>query len=69
MNRVRGSGTITNKHLLPRKLNHSASEASTFEPDKFEDHYEQALTELINAKRQGKIINPKPRPVTKTSSI
>jgi DNA end-binding protein Ku len=36
--------------------------ASTFEPEKFEDHYEAALTELINAKRQGKSIAPKPRP-------
>src|SRR5213079_1908888 len=36
--------------------------ASTFEPEKFEDHYEAALTELINAKRQGKSIGPKPRP-------
>src|SRR2546429_9555256 len=27
-----------------------------------EDHYEEALTELINAKRQGKAIAHKPRP-------
>jgi len=32
-----------------------------FEPEKFEDHYEEALTELINAKLQGKIIGAKPR--------
>jgi DNA end-binding protein Ku len=43
------------KHIVNQR-------ASTFEPDKFEDHYEEALTELINAKRQGKTIGPKPRP-------
>lgn len=37
-------------------------EAADFEPEKFEDHYEAALTELINAKRNGKTIGPKPRP-------
>src|SRR5438309_2616748 len=26
------------------------------------DHYEEALTELINAKRQGKTVGPRPRP-------
>src|SRR5947209_16418424 len=36
--------------------------AGEFEPEKFEDHYEEALTELINAKRQGKAIAHKPRP-------
>ncbi len=29
---------------------------STFEPEKFEDHYEAALTQLINQKRGGKRI-------------
>src|SRR6201747_606736 len=43
------------KHIVNQK-------ASTFEPAKFEDHYEEALTELINAKRQGKAIASKPRP-------
>src|SRR6266404_9782382 len=43
------------KHIVNQK-------SSTFEPEKFEDHYEEALTELINAKRQGKTIGPKPRP-------
>src|SRR5437868_12820393 len=37
------------KHIVNQK-------AGEFEPEKFEDHYEQALTELINAKRQGKTI-------------
>ena len=36
--------------------------ASTFEPEKFEDHYEEALTELIDQKRSGKPITAKPRP-------
>src|SRR5882724_13551189 len=43
------------KHIVTQK-------AATFEPAKFEDHYEEALTELINAKRQGKTIGAKPRP-------
>jgi DNA end-binding protein Ku len=43
------------KHIVNQR-------ASTFEPEKFEDHYEEALTELINAKRQGKTIAAKPRP-------
>src|ERR1700675_2899671 len=43
------------KHIVNQK-------AADFAPEKFEDHYEEALTELINAKRQGKTIGPKPRP-------
>jgi DNA end-binding protein Ku len=43
------------KHIVTQK-------SATFEPEKFEDHYEEALTELINAKRQGKTIGAKPRP-------
>ena len=43
------------KHIVNQKT-------ADFEPDKFEDHYEEALTELINAKRQGKVISHKPRP-------
>src|SRR3977135_2067155 len=43
------------KHIVNQR-------ASTFEPEKFEDHYEEALTELINAKRQGRTIGSKPRP-------
>ena len=37
------------KHIVNQKT-------STFEPEKFEDHYEAALTELINQKRNGKPI-------------
>jgi hypothetical protein len=43
------------KHIVNQKT-------ADFEPERFEDHYEEALTELINAKRQGKTIGPKPRP-------
>ncbi len=43
------------KHIVNQK-------AANFEPEKFEDHYESALTELINAKCNGKTIGPKPRP-------
>jgi DNA end-binding protein Ku len=43
------------KHIVTQK-------AGTFEPAKFEDHYEEALTELINAKRNGKTVGQKPRP-------
>jgi DNA end-binding protein Ku len=42
------------KHIVNQR-------ASEFDPEKFEDHYEDALTELIT-KRQGKNIGPKPRP-------
>jgi DNA end-binding protein Ku len=43
------------KHIVNQKT-------SEFGPEKFEDHYEEALTELINAKRNGKTIAAKPRP-------
>ena len=43
------------KHIVNQKT-------STFEPEKFEDHYEAALTELINQKRSGKPIAAKARP-------
>lgn len=36
--------------------------AGTFDPGKFEDHYEAALVDLINQKRSGKTIRPKERP-------
>jgi DNA end-binding protein Ku len=43
------------KHIVNQK-------AADFEPERFEDHYEEALTELINAKRQGKTVGPRARP-------
>jgi DNA end-binding protein Ku len=36
--------------------------AGRFDPDKFEDHYETALVDLINQKRAGKVIRPAERP-------
>jgi len=39
-----------------------AQSAADFEPERFEDHYEEAPTELINAKRNGRTISTKPRP-------
>jgi DNA end-binding protein Ku len=43
------------KHIVNQK-------AADVDPEKFEDHYEEALTELINAKRNGRMIGAKPRP-------
>jgi DNA end-binding protein Ku len=43
------------KHIVNQK-------SGTFEPAKFEDHYESALVDLINQKRAGKPITPKERP-------
>src|SRR5262249_4960362 len=43
------------RHIVNQK-------SGSFEPEKFEDHYETALIELINQKRAGKPIRPKERP-------
>jgi DNA end-binding protein Ku len=43
------------RHIVTQKT-------GEFEPAKFEDHYEAALAELINAKRNGKTVGAKPRP-------
>ncbi len=43
------------KHIVEQKSGH-------FDPQSFEDHYEAALTELINQKRNGKTVAAKPRP-------
>ena len=43
------------KHIVNQK-------AGQFDPQKFEDHYETALVDLINQKRAGKPITPKERP-------
>jgi DNA end-binding protein Ku len=50
------------KDMLDLAKHIVTSKAADFEPEKFEDHYEEALTELINAKRNGKTVGPKPRP-------
>jgi DNA end-binding protein Ku len=43
------------KHIVNQK-------AGRFEPEKFEDHYEAALVDLINKKRAGQPITAKSRP-------
>ena len=43
------------RHIVNQKAGH-------FQPDKFEDQYETALIDLINAKRAGKPITAKERP-------
>lgn len=43
------------RHIVEQKAGH-------FAPEKFEDHYETALIDLINQKRAGKTIRPKDRP-------
>jgi len=43
------------RHIVEQK-------SGNFDPDKFEDHYETALVDLINKKRSGKPITPKERP-------
>src|SRR6478609_5715496 len=43
------------RHIVNQKAGH-------FEPDKFEDRYETALVDLINAKRAGKPIATKEKP-------
>jgi DNA end-binding protein Ku len=43
------------KHIVDKK-------SGRFEPEKFEDHYETALVDLINSKRSGKPITPMERP-------
>jgi DNA end-binding protein Ku len=43
------------KHIVTQKT-------ASFEPVKFEDHYEEALTELINVKYNGKTVDAKSRP-------
>ncbi len=43
------------KHIVNQK-------AADFDPERFEDHYEEALTDLINAKRNGKTIAAKSAP-------
>lgn len=50
------------KDMLDLARHIVTSKAADFDPEKFEDRYEDALTELVNAKRSGKTIGEKPRP-------
>src|SRR3978361_1858450 len=50
------------RHIVEQKSGH-------FEPTKFEDHYEAALTELINKKRNGERITSVSKPVSNDNVI
>ncbi|MDR6305911.1 DNA end-binding protein Ku [Nitrobacter vulgaris] len=50
------------KDMLDLARHIVTSKAADFDPEKFEDRYEDALTELVNAKRSGKTVGAKPRP-------
>ncbi len=50
------------KHIVQQKSGH-------FDPAKFEDHYEAALTELINKKRNGERITSVSKPVSSDNVI
>src|SRR3954470_16875359 len=50
------------RHIVQQKSGH-------FEPEKFEDHYEAALTELINKKRNGERITSASKPVSHDNVI
>jgi DNA end-binding protein Ku len=50
------------KHIVQQKSGH-------FDPTKFEDHYEAALTELINKKRNGERITQVTKPVSNGNVI
>jgi DNA end-binding protein Ku len=50
------------KHIVQQKSGH-------FDPAKFEDHYEAALTELINKKRNGERITQVTEPVSNDNVI
>src|SRR5258707_5450651 len=50
------------KHIVQQKSGH-------FDPKKFEDHYEAALTELINKKRNGERITSVSKPVSNDNVI
>jgi DNA end-binding protein Ku len=50
------------RHIVQQKSGH-------FDPAKFEDHYEAALTELINKKRNGERITSASKPVSRDNVI
>jgi DNA end-binding protein Ku len=50
------------KHIVEQKSGH-------FDPSNFEDHYEAALTELINKKRNGERITSTSKPVSRDNVI
>ena len=50
------------KDMLDLAIHIVNQKSGRFEPEKFEDHYEAALVDLINQKRAGKPITAKARP-------
>jgi DNA end-binding protein Ku len=50
------------RHIVEQKSGH-------FDPEQFEDHYESALTELINKKRNGERITSTSKPVSSDNVI
>ena len=50
------------KDMLDLAMHIVDQKSGSFEPEKFEDHYETALVDLINQKRAGETIRPKERP-------
>src|ERR1700745_2747056 len=50
------------KHIVEQK-------SAPFEPEKFEDRYEEALVDLINRKRNGQLTGAKPAPKTSGNVI
>ena len=58
------------KQMLELATHIIATKAGPFQPEKFEDHYERALGELIKKKQRGeKIAKPKERTSTKVTSL
>jgi hypothetical protein len=55
-------------YARPRQA-HRHPESRRLEPERFEDHNEEALTELINAKRNGRTTSAKPRPKSDFKSM
>jgi DNA end-binding protein Ku len=62
MRRWRPKNVSVTKDMLDLAKHIVTQKTGEFEPEKFEDHYEAALAELINAKRNGKTVGAKPRP-------
>ena len=58
------------KQMLELATHIIATKAGQFQPEKFEDHYERALGELVKKKQQGeKIAKPKELTSTKVTSL
>jgi DNA end-binding protein Ku len=56
------------KDMLDLAKHIVTSKAADFDPEKFEDRYEEALTELVNANAMAKRLAPSRRPRARMSS-